>query len=169
MHGPDYARINPMGKVPAIEDDGFVLTESGAITQYLLARYGDGRLETAPRPALGSAGHSRFLQWCFFAEATMMPPLGALVRQSRRPEAERNREIVADAEDKAARMLRYCDGALSETDYILGPVFTAADIMLGYSLALADHLGLVGATCPHVRAYLDALATRPAFREAMAA
>lgn len=169
MHGPDYLRVNPLGKVPAIDDDGFVLTESGAITQHLLARYGEGRLEPSPRPIPGSPEHGRFLQWLHFPEATMMPQLGILVRQNRTPEDQRDRATVAHATGKAGEMLAFCDTALSGQDHILGAEFTAADIMLGYSLALADHLGLIGVRFPNVRTYLDRLARRSAFREAQAA
>jgi glutathione S-transferase len=169
MHGPDYLGINPLGKVPALDHDGFVLTESGAIIQYILARYGQGRLEPSPRPQPGTPAHARFLQWLYFPEATMMPPLGALVRQSRRAEASRNAEITADALDKAAGLLAYCEHELAPHGYLLGPEFTAADIMLGYTLALADYLDLVGEGHPRIAAYLGRLGERPAFREAQAA
>ncbi len=127
MHGPGYLAVNPLGKVPAIEDDGFVLTESGAITQYLLARYGQGRLEPSPRPEPGSPDHGRFLQWLHFPEATMMPPLGTLVRQRRMAEDRRDRATVDHAVGKAAEMLAFCDAALRPGGYVLGPAFTAAD------------------------------------------
>jgi glutathione S-transferase len=165
MHGPDYLRINPVGKVPAIDDDGFVLTESGAITQYLLARYGDGRLQ--PKDGPGTPAHGRFLQWLYFPEATVMPQLGVLLRQGRRPEAARHQDVIAEARDKATALLAYCEDELARSPYVLGWDFTAADIMLGYTLALADDLKLVGA--PATRAYLARLSARPAFQAAMAA
>ncbi|MDP3853508.1 glutathione S-transferase family protein [Phenylobacterium sp.] len=169
MHGPDYLRVNPLGKVPAIDDDGFVLTESGAITQYLLAKFGEGRLEPSPRPQPGGSEHGRFLQWLHFPEATMMGPLGTLVRQHRLPEDRRDRATVDHAVGKAGEALAFCDLALRSSDHILGPAFTAADIMLGYSLSLADQLGLVDDRHPSVRAYLARLRARPAFGEALAA
>jgi len=169
MHGPDYLRINPLGKVPAIDDEGFVLTESGAITQYLLAKYGAGRLEPSPRPEPGSAAHGRFLQWLYFPEATLMPQLGILLRQRRATEASRHQPSIDHATGKAGEMLAFCDTALQSSRYIMGPEFTAADIMLGYSLSLAEHLGLVDERHPNVRAYLARLLDRPAFREALAA
>jgi glutathione S-transferase len=165
MHGPDYLRVNPVGKVPAIDDDGFVLTESGAIAQYLLARYGQGRLAPAEGP--GTPAHGRFLQWLYFPEATLMPQLGVLLRQARRPQAQRHPDVIAEARGKAAELLAYCEDQLARSPYILGADFTAADIMLGYTLALADDLQLVGEAQPATRAYLARLATRPAFQVAM--
>jgi glutathione S-transferase len=132
MHGPEYLRINPLGKVPAIDDEGFVLTESGAITQYLLAKFGGGRLELSPKPQAGSPEHGRFLQWLHFPEATMMPQLGILVRQRRAAEDRRDPHTVDHAVGKATEMLAFSNAALQSATYILGPDFTAADIMLGY-------------------------------------
>jgi glutathione S-transferase len=169
MHGEDYLRINPLGKVPTIDDEGFVLTESGAITQYLLAKYGEGRLEPSPRPPPGSPGHGRFLQWLYFPEATMMPHLGVLVRQRRMAEDRRDQVTIDHALGKAAETLAFSDTALGSTPYVLGAEFTAADIMLGYSLSLADRLGVVEDRYPAIRTYLTRLLERPAFRAALAA
>lgn len=169
MHGPAYVKINPLGKVPAIDDDGFVMTESGAITQYLLARYGEGRLEPTPRPEPGAPDHGRFLQWIHFPEATMMPQLGLLVRQRRLAAGDRDAATARHATAKIGEMLAFVDDALAPADHILGPQFTAADVMLGYSLALADNLGLVGEPHIRIRAYLERLSARPAFRDALAA
>jgi glutathione S-transferase len=167
MHGADYLRINPLGKVPTIDDEGFVLSESGAITQYLLAKFGEGRLEPSPRPSPGSSAHGRFLQWLYFPEATMMPHLGTLVRQRRAPVHRRDTATVDHAIGKANELLVFCNDALGSNDHILGPEFTAADIMLGYSLSLADHLELVDERFPNIRVYLERLRARPAFQYAL--
>lgn len=168
MHGPSYLKVNPLGKVPAIDDDGFVLTESGAITQYLLAKFGKGRLEPSPRPEPGSAEHGRFLQWLHFAEATLMPQLGILVRQRRAAESRRDLGTIEHAVEKATEMLVFTDDALRSQDYILGSRFTAADIMLGYSVSLADKLGLMGNRLSNLQAYLNRLQARLPFQESFA-
>src|SRR5258706_1085013 len=135
MNGADSLRANPLGKVPAIDDGGFVLTESGAITQYLLAKYGRGRLQPSPKPRAGSRAHGAFLQWLYFPEATMMPHLGTLVRQGRAPEAARDQATIAHATAKATETLAFSSAGLQVGPFVLGATFTAADIMLGYSLA----------------------------------
>ena len=169
MHGPDYLRVNPLGKVPAIDDDNFVLTESGAITQYIMARYGNGRLEPVPKPEPGTPQHGQFLQWLYFPEATLMPQLGILLRQRRAAEGLRHQPSIDHAMGKAAEMLAFSDTALQSSIYVLGSEFTAADIMLGYSLSFADHLGLVDDRHRNVRSYLARLLERPAYQEALAA
>ncbi|MDO9125762.1 MAG: glutathione S-transferase, partial [Parvibaculum sp.] len=73
-----YLAIHPLGKVPAVDEDGLILNESGAITQYLLAKYGKGRLE----PKHGTPEHAKFLHWFHFAEATFMGPLGNIAQHA---------------------------------------------------------------------------------------
>jgi glutathione S-transferase len=66
-----FEQDTPTGKFPAIEDDGLVLSESGAILEYLIEKYGKGRLA----PAVGSPDRGPYLQWVHFAEATAFPPI----------------------------------------------------------------------------------------------
>jgi glutathione S-transferase len=70
-----FSQHTPLGKLPVIEDDGVVICESGAIVEYVLERYGEGRLA----PSIGSSLRGPFLQWMHFAEATAFPPLGVIV------------------------------------------------------------------------------------------
>jgi len=165
MHGAAYLKVNPRGKVPAIDDDGFVLTESGAILQYLMGKYGAGRL--GPDAPPGSSAQARFAEWLWFAEGTLMPHLGTLVRQRRAPEERRDAATIAHASAKANELLAFLEGALGEDGYAMGPEFSAADIMLGYSVWLAGELGLVNARYSAVRGYLERLLKREGFRAAL--
>jgi len=98
-----------------------------------------------------------------------MPQLGILLRQRRAAEHLRHQPSTDHAMGKASEMLAFSDAALQSTNYVLGVEFTAADIMLGYSLSFADHLSLVDDQYPNVRSYLARLLERPAFQEALAA
>ena len=117
----------------------------------------------------GTPRHGQFLQWLYFPEATLMPQLTILLRQRRNPDDLRHQPSIDHATGKAAEMLAFSDTALKMSSYILGPEFTAADIMLGYSLSFDDQLGFVDDRYPNVRSYLARLLERPAFQEAMAA
>eukprot|EP00884_Botryococcus_braunii_P004711 jgi/Botrbrau1/14240/Bobra.0381s0003.1 len=64
---PDVQEASPLNAVPALKDDGTWITESGAITQYILARYGDGKLT----PPVDSVDYGLYLQWLWFAEASL--------------------------------------------------------------------------------------------------
>ena len=70
-----FVQKTPLGKLPTIEDGDVVMGESGAIVEYILERYGNGRLA----PPIGSPLRPRFLQWLHFAESTAFPPLGIVV------------------------------------------------------------------------------------------
>jgi glutathione S-transferase len=162
---PEYLALHPLGKVPSIRDGELVLFESGAIVQYLLETHGDGRLE----PKLGSPERPKFLQWLHFAEASMAPPLGLIVQNTLiRPEAERISAIVPDAIKGAGNALAVAERALAGRDWLLGE-FSAADVMMGYSVLLANFVKLVTDATPNLRAYLARCQERPAFRKATAA
>lgn len=162
---PEYLAVHPLGKVPSLVDDGLVLLESGAIVQYLLEKYGGGRLE--PKP--GSPERPAFLQWMWFAEGTLTPPLGEIAQHSLiRPEAERIPAVVPDATKRAGNVLGVLERALAGRSWLLAE-FSAADVMMGYSVALANLLRLVGDATPNVKAYLARCQERPAFRVATGA
>ena len=83
LKAEDFLRINPFGAVPAIEDGGVRMTESGAICQYLTEKYGHAPF----KKVLGDADYPAYLQWIHAGEATMTPPLGAVAQHT--PEAGR--------------------------------------------------------------------------------
>jgi glutathione S-transferase len=158
-----FAQKTPFGKFPSLEDGATVMFESGAIIEYLLERYGDGRLGPLP----GGPGRGEFLQWLHFAEATLMPPLIEILRHTvLKPEAERIPAVVADAKTRAAVTLAVVERALQDRAFLLGTEFSAADIMMTYGVQWAEMLGMLGES-PNLRAYLQRLTSRPAFRKAM--
>ncbi len=161
---PEHVALHPLGKVPVLVDGDLVLLESGAIVQYLLENYGHGRLE----PKLGSPERPAFLQWIHFAEATLMPPLGLLAQHTliRRPE-ERIAAVVPDATRSAKSALGVIDAALAGREWLTRE-FSGADIMMGYSVALANLLELVSGEFANVKAYLGRCNERPSFRRSMA-
>lgn len=166
LNDPDYRRHNPFGRVPALIDGNMSLFESGAIVEYLLARYGTSGLV----PDTDSAMFGHYLQWFHFAEATLMPPLSAIAQHTViRPEEQRIQAVAADGARMAGDMLAVLDDALSGKSFILGDPFTAADIMLGYCLILCEMFGLLSERTPHVSTYLARLKERPALAAAMAA
>jgi glutathione S-transferase len=161
-----YSQATPAGKFPAIQDGDLVMFESGAILEYILERYGKGRLAPAP----GTSARGTFLQWVHFAEATIFPPLGQIAFNTLfKPEADRIPAAVTDARAIAAGSMRVLERALDGKDYLLGAEFSGADIMMGYSLMTANFLGVLTDEYPNVGAYFARLQSRPAFQKAMAA
>ncbi len=95
---PEWRRLNPVGKVPAMTDDGVSMFESGAMVDFILERYGNGRL----RPAPGTPEAAQYLQWSWFAEATFARPLGDIAQHTVvKPEAERIPAVVDDARTRS--------------------------------------------------------------------
>ena len=165
LKSPAFLRVNPCGSLPAIEDGDVAMFESGAIVEYVLERYGNGRLA----PPVGSPARARYLQWLHFGEASLLPPLGDIAQHAMfRPEAERIPAMVADGRRRAAAKLDVLAHALADSAYLCGADFTAADVMVGYGVAIAALLGVVGDQHRHVRSYLARLEARPAFQKAFA-
>ena len=163
---PAWRAKNPTGKVPVLDDDRFTIYESGAMVQYILTRYGNGRLQ----PTEGWGEGAKFLQWCWFAEATFARPLGDIMHHTVfKPEAERIPAVVADARQRALVCLDAVDAAVADSAYLLGNEFMAADIMMGYTLRLAKRTGVLEDAHPHASAYFARLESRPAYQRAVAA
>jgi len=159
----EWLKMNPVGKVPAMtDDDGLSMFESGAMVQYLLQRDGKGRLE----PPCESLEYSQYLQWCWFAEATFARPLGEIANHKRAiPKDEQSDIAILEMQARA----RLCWGAVGDAigaDGYLCDVFTAADIMMGYSMMLCDTLAPTDQSA-NATAYWDRLRQRPGFKVAL--
>lgn len=160
-----FAQATPSGKVPVLEDDGMTMSESGAIVEYIVDRYGGGRL--APR--VDSPARGPYLQWLHFAEGTASVPLSTLLwHLVYKGDADQVPTVVADALERGHTTLLVAERALAATDYLPGPAFSAADIQLHFSFAAARVFGVLDDRHPRLLAYLDRLEARPAFQRATA-
>jgi glutathione S-transferase len=166
LQKPAYLAKNPLGRVPALEDGDVLMYESGAIVEWLCERYDAAHL-LAPAP--GTPARARFLQWLHWAEATAMPPVSDFFAHSMiRPEAERIPQVVADAVVKVAQWLAVLERHLLGKDFLLGSDFSAADVMMGYTVGGAKFTGQLDERFPNVAAYLGRLMARPAYQKANA-
>ncbi len=159
-NSPKWRQISPAGKVPAMTDGDLTMFESGAMVDYLLERYGDGRLQ--PKP--GTPESASYRQWCWFAEATLIRPLG-LHRILRARQAPHD-ELIDEAEQKFRDSLSAVEVALEDRDYLLGDAFSAADIMMGYSIAMIERL--LDERHPNAAGYLERLQSRAPYRRVAA-
>ena len=165
MKTPAFREKSPLGKVPALHDGDLKLHESGAIVSYLLETYGEGRFE----PERGSPERALFHQWMWFAEGTLMPPLGEIIANSFvLPKEDRSEVIRKHARTRFGRALKLLDGELESRDYLLESGFSAADIMTVMGIQLAKNLGELPEGLPQVEAYLARTTARPAFQRASA-
>jgi glutathione S-transferase len=157
---PEMREIHPLGKSPSVEIDGRVMAESGAIVEYIVQRYGDGKL--APDPASGEYG--QYLEMLHYAEGSASMPvvfplfMGAFGVQ--------NESFQAYAAAQIALHLDYISGVLAGRDYLLGDRFSAADLQLAFILQMARGQGAL-ADRPELGAYLSRLEARPAYASAI--
>lgn len=165
MRAPDYARVHPMGRVPALQDGDTTIFESGAIVQYVLARHGQGRLV----PETGSPDFPQYLQWLHYAEGMIMPPVNSIVVETILLPPERRNQVNVDRATKLlSRMLSAVDAHLAGREFLAG-AFSGADIMTGHACTVARRLGADVSDKPHVAAYIERLNARPALQRAWAA
>ena len=160
-----FAQQTPLGKFPVLEDDGVVIGESGAILEYVLERHGGGRLA----PPVDSPLRGPFLQWVHFAESTAFAPMGVVIWHTLyRGDADKVAPAMESAMTRARAALDTVEERVRSRTWILGDEFTGADVMLGFTLAAAEALGLLDASLPATAAYFDRLRARPAFARAAA-
>ena len=161
---PRWRRMNPVGKVPAMVDGDFVMFESGAMLQYLLERYGEGRLQ----PPRDATAYGTFLQWCWFAEATFGRATGEMANHKRAFAGALHGVSLGFMSFFARACVQALEQALARGSYLVGEAFTAADIMMGYTLqSFGRHVP--DAFPPNVDAYWQRLGERAGYRAAMAA
>ena len=157
-----FIQATPTGKYPTIDDDGVIMMESGAIIEYLLDKHGERGL----RPSRGSALHAEYLQWLHYADATAFAPLGVVVWLTiYRDDADSNPQLIQDAKTRVGAAFSPLEDALSHRSYLLGDEFSAADIMMAFTLTAANKLGMLEGQRALLR-YLNLLIQRPAFQEA---
>jgi glutathione S-transferase len=160
---PEWRALNPVGKVPVMIDGDMTMFESCAMMQYVLDRYGDGKLQ----PGLASPDYPLYLQWCWFAEATFSRPLGEMTNHRREFNPPLD-EVIAEMQRRARLSMQALDQALSDRPYLLGDEMSAADIsncyvMRGYRRSVSDELPT------HAQAFFDRMTALPSYQQTVAA
>jgi glutathione S-transferase len=161
----DYLAINPLGTIPLLLDGETRMTESAAIAQYLVSKYGPTPLNvTVDEPAYGA-----FLNWLHFGEATLTFPQTLYLRYTYlEPEGKKQPQVASDYGKWFLARLRAIEAIVAQNEFVCARRFTAADISVGYALLLASRIGLSPQFGPAVTAYWDRLQTRDGYRKAVA-
>jgi glutathione S-transferase len=164
----DFKRVNPLGCVPAIDDDGIVMFESLAILQYLTGRRIPASLSITTGPNPDPAAYAEHLQFLHFGEADLATPIGTIFR-TRILSGERSNATIADQLALLERRLAFLDEHFADgREWVTGDKFTIADISIGYAFVLAEFTRLEIALPERVAAFRERLQARPAFRRAAA-
>lgn len=172
---PELKNVHPLGKSPVITDDGRVIAESGAIIEYLVERYGDGKL--APRA--GTDERLRYTYWLHYAEGSAMPPLLLKLVFDRiesgpmpffvRPVARAIARQVKQSfiSPQLQLHLDYLEAELGRSEWFVGNEFTAADIQMSFPLEAAALRGGLDQSRPRLCTFLRKIHSRPAYRRAL--
>jgi glutathione S-transferase len=156
-----YRAMNPNGRVPTIDDEGFVLWESNAIVRYLAARHGAGSLW--PTSLTVRADADRWMDW---ATTTLQPAVTPVFWNLIRTAPEnRNMKLVAEQTAAANEAFQIIDRLLADRPWVAGDQMTMGDIPLGTFVHRWLRLPVERPAMPHLQAYFDRLQQREAYRE----
>jgi glutathione S-transferase len=175
MLAPQSLReVHPLGKSPVITDGEQTIAESGAIIEYLVERYGEGKFI----PAVGTPERLRYRYWLHYAEGSAMPLLvmklifgripaavPALIRPIARMicggfiERRLNPQLTAH--------LHFLEAELARSRWFAGDTFTAADIQMSFPLEAAHSRGGLDSHYPNLLKFLEAIHDRPAYQRAL--
>ena len=151
----DYLAINPMGKVPALQDGDATMAEAAAICTYVADRYPDAHLA----PSVDDPRRAKYLSWMFFAPSCIEPAIMQIFTKL---------EVPASAAGwgEATQVFDVLDRAVEKGPWLLGEDFSAADVVIGAGLNFATRLFKMVPARPSFDRYLDRCAARPAFQRA---
>lgn len=166
--------IHPLGKSPVITDDGNVIAESGAIIEYLVDTYGDGRLVPPPK----TPERLRYTYWLHYAEGSAMPLLVQKLLFTMIPKqapmlmrplltAAFGKVLTRLVEPQLKRHIEFWEGELSDSEWFAGGEFTAADIQMSFPLEAATARAGLDARYPKAMAWLEKIHARPAYNRAL--
>jgi glutathione S-transferase len=157
---PELKQIHPLGKSPAITDNGRTLIESGAIVDYIIRHHGNGRLQ----PAANTPAYDEYQQWLHYSEGSAMLPLMLNLYVSRLGDA--GAPLRPRIESETANHLGYIDKSLAGKRFLVADNLTGADIQLSFVAEVAGAFG-VRAAYPNLDAWIKRLHERPAYKKAL--
>jgi len=161
---PEYKALHPLGTAPIITDGELVLAESAAIIEYIMSKYGNGKLA----PAVSDPGYADYLFWFHFANGSLQPNLGRSMILHRLELPDDN-PMVQWVNGRRGLALGLLEQRLGESDYLAGDAFTAADIVTVFSLTtMRLFLPLDLSPYPNILAYLQRIGAREGYRRALA-
>ena len=160
---PELQALHPLGAAPLIEDGDLLLAESAAIVEYIIVKHGGGRLKLGPE----HPDYATFLYWFHFSNGNLQPAMGRLMMVSRAKLAA-DHPVQVSVRGRLDRLMALIEHRLGRVPYFAGQGFTAADIMSVFSLTTMRLFQPVDlAPYPNIRAYLQCIGERPAYRRAM--
>jgi len=163
MLAPESLRqIHPLGKSPVITDADLTIAESGAIIEYLVERYGNGRLI----PAHNTPERLRYTYWLHYAEGSAMPPLVSKLVFNLFG-IEDNAAMKSFVAPQIELQFDYIESELHKSTWFAGQELTAADIQMSFPLELLASNAKDVENRPKIKEFVDRIYARPAYKRAL--
>ncbi|QYJ06385.1 glutathione S-transferase family protein [Qipengyuania flava] len=156
---PELKNAHPLGKSPVIEDDGLMVSESGAIIEYLCERHGG----EAWLPEAGSEERVRHLEWMQFGESSFFVPVMLKIYADRLGEAAA--PLMPRVEEQFAAHVQFSEDNISDDLHFVGSDWSAADVMMSFPAEIAVMQGYAE-KAPKLAAFVAAIHARPAWQRA---
>jgi glutathione S-transferase len=159
---PEFAAMNPAGRVPVIDDNSTVVWESHSILRYLAARHGAGRFWSAD-----PGERSQAERWMDWSQTALQPDfmVGVFWGFYRTPEAQRDGPAIRRKIARCAEHFQLLDQLLADRPFLCGDALTLADIPAGTALYRYFEIDIERPIVPNVKAWYRRLQERPAYRD----
>ena len=154
----EYLDINMLGTIPYLIDGNIEMTESVAISQYLVEKYGPTDLQVRP----DEEDYPLYLNWLFHADATLTFPQTVVLRYKIQEPGVADAAVEGYSRWFVSR-LKLLEKSLDNREYLCSNRFTIADICVSYAINLAEALGIEQAFKPNIKRWSEKLFARPAF------
>ena len=172
---PELREVHPLGKSPVITDGALTVAESGAIVEYLVDTYGEGRF----KPDIGTPARLRYTYWLHYAEGSLMPPLlmklvfdtvekspmPFFVKPVAKGISAKVKSVFINPQIK--QHLDYVEAELGKAQWFAGKEFTGADIQMSFPIEAAAARGGLDASRPNLMDFLKRIHARPAYKRAL--
>ncbi len=158
----EYLDVNMLGTIPYLTDGDVKMTESVAMAQYLVEKYGPTDLRVLP----DEPDYPSYLNWLFHSDATLTFPQTVVLRYKLQEPGVADAAVDGYSRWFVSR-LKLLETTLEDREYLCSDRFTIADICVSYAITLADSLGIEQAFKPNIKRWTDMLFERAAYKKSM--
>ncbi len=161
LKSDEHRKRHPLGRVPVLEDDDVTIYESGAIIEYIIAKYDNRGL----KPSVENKNFPNYLQWYHYCEGMVMPPMNLIVVHTIiLPSERRDPEVLRQAKNLLTKSILPVNELLEKNKFLIGDEISGVDFMLGHSLFMANNLDCVSSEMKNILRYLDLINSLKSFQ-----
>ena len=164
LKSDEHRKRHPLGRVPVLEDGDVTIYESGAIIEYIIARYDNRGL----KPEKDQLLFPYYLQWFHYCEGMVMPPMNTIVVHTLiLPPERRDPEVLRQAKNLLSKSILPINSILEKNKFIIADDISGVDFMLGHALYMANNLNCVSEDMQNILRYIKLLKSLETFQKAI--